>query len=181
MQALIVLSFALLSQIALASAGPKNLIGRCSYDNLTSDDGNFRKGYVIANFYRVDEKILVAEGVSLVDGSILDHVDNIQIGNESKFDQGVLWPTYEIVLSPNSSALNFSGYWIDNLARELNPSTPTKSTFVYATRKIGSVINSPLIEGSFLQNNLGQPNGYPACVFWESPVVLDHPFPRQAN
>jgi hypothetical protein len=171
MRALVILSFTLLSQIAFASGGSKTLIGRCSYDNLTSDDGSFRKGYVIANFYRVNGEILVAEGVSLVDGSILEHVDNIQVGNQAKFDQGVLWPTYKITLNPKSSALNFSGYWIDNLARELNPSTPTKSTFVYATLKMGQVISSPLIDGSFLQNNLGQPNGYPACVFWESPVA----------
>lgn len=161
----------LFSLNVFASHDQKKLIGRCSYDNLTSDGGLFRKGYVVANFYRADGKILVAEGVSLVDGSILDHLDKIQVGNQSELDQGLLWPVYEAVLAPNSTALNFSGYWIDKLARELNPATPAKSTFVYTTRKMGVVISSPLIDGSFLQNNLGQPNGYPACIFWESPIV----------
>jgi hypothetical protein len=170
MRALIFSIFVLFSFGASASNDPK-LIGRCSYDNQTSEDGSFRKGYVIANFYNADGKIFVAEGVSLVDGSILNQLDDIQVGSESKFDQGVLWPVYEVVLNANSTALAFSGHWISNLARKLNPATPVKSTFAYATRTLGAVISSPLIDGSFLQNNLGQPNGYPACVFWESPVV----------
>jgi hypothetical protein len=171
MRTLVSTIFILFSLNAFASSDQGNLIGRCSYDNQTSQDGSFRKGYVLANFYSADGKVFVAEGVSLVDGSILDRLDKIQIGNESEFDQGVLWPVYEVVLNANSRALAFSGHWISNLARKLNPATPAKSTFAYATRELGVVISSPLIDGSFLQNKLGQPNGYPACVFWESPIA----------
>lgn len=178
MPRLIIALFSLipLGQPAFAFAESRVMIGRCSYDNLTSVDGKFRKGYVVANFYRTNgqlssaSRIVVAEGVSLVDGSILDQLDKVQIAGKSEFDQGALWPTYEVILDSESIALNFSGYWINNLASSLDSTHPEQSTFTYATNKLGKVIISPLIDGSFLQNSLGQPNGYPACVFWASPI-----------
>lgn len=167
------LTFAVVLSLGLSAFAfdDREMIGRCSYDNQTSMDGFFRRGFVVANFYVAGGRVFVAEGVSLVDGSIRDRLDRIRAGGRPELDQGVLWPVYEVMLNPGSTRLNFSGSWIDNLARKLNPTAPPKSTFVYATRELGVVVSSPLIAGSFLQNNLGQPNGYPACVFWESPIA----------
>jgi len=151
------------------------MIGRCSYDSgPSSTDGTFRAGNAVANFYRVqsasgDVRIMVAHGISLVDGSILSQTDAIEIKDQGKtdLDQGALWPLYELSIESRDPV--FKGFWIDGLAKELAPDHPQRSGFGYPISHLGNVETATGVS-SFLQNSVvGRGTIYPYCAFWEAP------------
>lgn len=168
MKILLFVCFTFLS--LFVQAEEKTLIGRCSFDPQTSqsNNGNFRPGNAMANFYSVandqDRKIIVKEGISKIGGFITETTD---IVDGIKIDQGEQWSQYEVSLSRHG--VPFAASWIDMEANSANPGNPQKSIIKYDYPKLNAV-RSVAASGSFLQNVVvGVSNAYPNCIFWMAP------------
>ncbi len=155
----------------------KDLIGRCSFDPQTAafNKGKFRAGNVVANFYSITDKnghrTVVSEGISKVDGLIIENTDLIE---GSRIDQGSQWPQYQILVT-HAGVPPFGASWIDNEACLSDQKSPKPSIIGYDFPKLGAVRSVPA-NGSFLQNyHVGVGNAYPNCIFWKIlPVAQDN-------
>ena len=144
------------------------IIGRCSFDPQTATDpdneGLFRTGNAIANFYKDSTHVFVKSGVSWVSGRITDKTD--LIGN-TRGDQAESWTSHNVALT--RPGIPFKASWIDDQALQANPAHPTNSIIAYDWEPLSQIRNVPA-NGSYIQNFVvGVGNAYPTCIFWVAP------------
>jgi len=157
-----------------SSTETRAMIGRCSHDSGPGAvSGAFRAGSAIANFYRAttdagDSRLVVAHGVAFAPGTIVHQLDTINIKDRGpmNIDQGSLWPVYDVVVKSTMPVL--SGEWIDNIARQIDPDDPLRTTFSYQG-PLGTVKSATGVRSIVQDLVVGSPSIYPFCVFWELP------------
>lgn len=167
------------SNFAFGATG--ELIGRCHYQSgTTGANGDFNRGTALANIYRVGRTeegqphLVVAHGISLVDGNIRNKKDTLDFGpmkenKPTEVDQGSLWPVYEFE-ELTIQDTQMKGQWIDHISREMESEGKKNLSGVAGDfRKMGEVVAMTAIK-SYIQSYVIRPGTiYPYCIFWERP------------